>query len=156
MTNAYRVLWIEDAALEELRHLAAVVYADLQFDLQIATDASEAFERLRRAEFDAVVVDVRIPPGTGTFWSELFGKAGNTKESAQLGIEVIRTALQEPEHRHEFAWLTADRIGILSVEEPENVREAIADLGVRVVRQKNAQLPESGLLDMVREILGQG
>ena len=51
-------------------------------------------DRDRAEEFDAVVVDVRLPPGDDPYWKELHRKAGRDKVHAELGLQLLRWLLE--------------------------------------------------------------
>ena len=117
--NRPRALWIEDGARSELSHLSGPVLYDGRIELVLAEDLTTAVEYLLEEEFDAVVVDVRLPPGDDPYWKELHRKAGRDKVHAQLGLQLLRWLL-EPGHKPELAaapsWLDAKRVAVFSVD----------------------------------------
>src|ERR1044072_1158818 len=93
MNHKYNVLWVEDGARFELAYLAAPVYMDGRYKLTVAQDVSEASHLVERIKFQALIVDIRLPPGEDNRWGELYGKVGGKKAAASLGIKLLRSML---------------------------------------------------------------
>ncbi len=159
MDKKYKVLWIEDAARHDLPQLAAPVYMDGGYDLVIAEDVSEGAAHLLRSEFDVVIIDIRLPPGNGRAWIELFLDSGNTKTSARLGLKLLYNILgQEPVAdyslvRRNLKWIAPEKIGVFTIESYGELKEDLERLGIQSYSQKHAETSEGALLDFIRQII---
>ena len=130
-----KVLWIEDSAFEETAILASPVYLSGKFDLDIAISATHAMNKLASQVYEAVVVDIRIPPGEDQRWKkEYYG----SNKGARLGLVLLRTLLRRGGLDADFG-LPADdeapvrdyrRYGVLSVESEREIGPDLAELGV--------------------------
>lgn len=154
-----KILWIEDQAFIDLAILTGLVYVRGNYDLIIAPDASEGIRQIMQREFDAVVVDIRIPPGDDPKWKELYTKFGMTKVTARLGLHLLHCLLA-PEDKNTKVklrnippWITPTRFGILTVESEREVQDDLRKLNIQVFRQKTAEMTETTLLELIEEIL---
>lgn len=152
-----KILWIEDEATGDMRNLAGPLYDGGQYDLVVAFDATEGVRQMMKSEFDAVVVDIRLPPGSDQRWIELYYQFGQNKPMARLGLQMLYSLLK-PKHdgvTHDLipAWITPDRFGLLTVEGKEEVEGDLKNLNIQVYKQKAETLPFTALLDIVKDIL---
>jgi DNA-binding NarL/FixJ family response regulator len=150
-----KVLWIEDNAMADLQELLAPVYVDGTYELTLAENASDAIKQLWKSEFVAVIVDIRIPPGQDKNWQELYRTRGNSNKAARLGLEVIRTALQQEASITRASppvWLSPTRFAVFTVESGAEVEQDVRKLGVKVYRQKRVATPPTVLLDLIARI----
>lgn len=147
------VLWIEDGALFELAHLAGPVYADDRYDLFIASDVTTGLQLLMEREYEAVIVDIRLPPGEDRVWDELYKKAGSHKSTAGLGLKLLQTILgaeNAPVKLESIpSWLSPEKIGVFSVERYVDLQPSLEQLGITLFRQKTADMPGTALLDLI-------
>lgn len=148
-----KILWIEDSANDEMLFLATPVHLTGEFDLQVALNATEALARLQGpAEYEAVIVDLRIPPGSDRRWIKIYD---GTQKGSRLGLVLLRAVLGKdgPDWKLQFSkpHLIKDplRYGVLSV---ENVAGDVAELEV-LYRDKSDDV--NALLRLIREILKQ-
>ncbi|MEM9492688.1 MAG: hypothetical protein AAGC55_26305 [Myxococcota bacterium] len=124
-----RILWVEDSARFELAGLLGPIYASRRYDLTLAENASSAAEYLRHRRFDAMVVDIRIPPGAHRYWLAIYKQRDSDRTNAKLGLELLDWLLggthsgTEGRSRIRTAaparpsWLvSANHIGVFSVE----------------------------------------
>lgn len=152
-----RVLWVEDDARFGLAQLAGPVYVHGGYDLVVASDVSTAIARLSRENFDAVIVDIRLPPGEDRAWIELYGRERRNKVRARLGLQLLYSLLGHPGARVHLkqrpGWLAPGKLGVFTVESRSEIEEDLKALGVRVYEQKRADLPDTVLLDIIKEIL---
>jgi hypothetical protein len=166
MKKASRVLWVEDAASYDLSQLAAPLIMDGGmdggYDLTIADNASDAIARLQQSEFEAVIVDIRIPPGDDGDWIGLYYKLGKDRIGARLGRELLYAVLGHKEARIRLgdrrpAWLTPRRIGVLTVESPGELEEDLHALGIAIYQHKTASMPvaSDALLNLVKAVISQ-
>jgi hypothetical protein len=151
-----RALWIEDGARSELSHLSGPVLYDGRIELVLAEDLTTAVEYILEEEFDAVIVDVRLPPGDDPHWKELHRKAGRDKVHAELGLQLLRWLL-EPEEKSGLPrppdWLTAKRIAVFSVDCKSEIVSLLEAFGIGVIQQKRADLPDTILRDLIDQLL---
>jgi len=64
-----KVLWVEDSARLELRNLTGPIYISGEYDMNLAEDATTAVRYLLTKEYDAVILDMRLPPGIDDYLS---------------------------------------------------------------------------------------
>jgi DNA-binding NarL/FixJ family response regulator len=147
-----KVLWVEDGAFSDLAQLSAPLYVSGDYNLVIAEDASEGFRYLMDKEFDAVVMDIRLPPGSDPYFSNLYFNRGVTKVAARLGMAVLERALR-PSAENARAWIRPERFGVYTVESSREVAEELDALGVKVYYQKTARTPRDVLVKIVEEIV---
>jgi hypothetical protein len=153
-----RALWIEDGARSELSHLSGPVLYDGRIELVLAEDLTTAVEYILDEEFDAVIVDVRLPPGDDPHWKELHRKAGRDKVHAELGLQLLRWLLA-PGDQSDLpsppAWMSPARIAVFSVDCRTEILHLLDDLGIDVVQQKRADLPDTILRELIDRLLEQ-
>ncbi|HEX4956329.1 MAG TPA: hypothetical protein VF017_23325 [Thermoanaerobaculia bacterium] len=168
-----RALWIEDNAARKYQYWATRVYVDGRFDLSVAMNATDGMNRMNLSEFDAVVVDVRLPPGGGVEWIELYNRALRERREPHLGIEMLlrlfsasnstsRNSAEYPSlgradhanQRHNSPhWVEARRFAILTVESKfqDAILDCVRRTGVRH-KEKAAGQSDTVLLDLLVEI----
>lgn len=160
-----KFLWIEDNANTSLSYLMMPIYNSGKYDPVIALSVAGGLLHLWQTDFEAVVLDIRLPPGNDPKWEELYNRSGQNRGAAQLGLALL-IALLRPEES-EIAlpkrppWLKPDRIkperfGVLSVESEHEVTNKLKELGIRVRLEKTARTTPNTLLDMVEEIMRAG
>lgn len=150
-----KVLWVEDDAFKELGMFATPVHLTGEFELDYAVSATEAVERLQACEYDAVVVDVRIPPGDDPRWVEIYYEAGSSNKAARLGARLLQNILgRDKEWTRGLTGAALDRrrYGVLSMD-AEDVRAELELVGVTRYHNKNEGARV--LLTIIREILSQ-
>lgn len=148
-----KVLWIEDDAFNELGMLATPVHLTGEFELDYAVSATEAVDRLQLCEYDAIVVDVRIPPGDDRRWVDIYYEAGASNKAARLGVHLLQNILgrkQEWTRGLKEAARHPSRYGVLSMD-ADDVRVELELMGVTRYRNKNEGARV--LLTIIREIL---
>ncbi|MBN2047283.1 MAG: hypothetical protein JW750_05535 [Anaerolineaceae bacterium] len=161
----YQILWIEDGAIYDMPQLAAPVYMQDCLELTFATDIAGAIEQLTENEFDAVIFDLRLPPGDDLAWIEYYSNQNGNKVNALLGfrlleeiferdrLTVIRPILDEETHRA-LNWLKKEKVGILSVEsKTELEKRRTFDVDQVVYVQKTPGIQNSILVFMIEKIL---
>lgn len=153
-----RVLWIEDSANAENLLLSMPVYLSGKYDLQIAMNATEGMRALATNEFDAVVVDVRLPPGNDVRWVAEYYQRARSAKLARLGLALLRLVLRGAPHFGEIAFPATARdprrYGLLTVEQWEGIAMEVQELGVRWYA-KNAGDPRA-LLHLIAAITTSG
>lgn len=158
-----KILWVEDSARFELASVLGPIYASHRYDLTLADNASSAAEYLRRRRYDAIIVDIRLPPGQDRYWLNIYKSAGSDRTNAKLGLALL-------------SWLFADgvlnqnsmplplrpewpiqptQVGVFSVENRLEVGNFLTALGVTLLYEKRPGLPDTILLDIVTAVLAQ-
>lgn len=162
-----RVLWVEDSARFDLASLLGPIYASRRYDLTLAENATTAAEQLRRRRFDAIVVDVRLPPGNHRYWRDIFQNANADRTNAKLGLALLAWLLGAPSTKMAVVGdskhapsrpvvpVPAHKIGVFSVENHTEIGATLAALGVTVMHEKRPGLPDTILLDIVTQVLSQ-
>lgn len=157
MKEKHRILWIEDGARFDLPYLAAPVYMDGGYDLFVAETIADGLAYLQRHEFDAIIMDIRVPPGNDVQWNALYKKAGRNKVMARLGLKLLYSLLDHPEAEIKLpvlpAWINAKKIGVLTVESYSEIKEHLNKLGIQIYQQKHANIADSVLLDLIKQVL---
>jgi DNA-binding NarL/FixJ family response regulator len=154
-----KVLWIEDSAHFETSNLAAPVIMSGLYNLSVALDASDGMRQLRQHTFDAVVVDIRLPPGADERWIEVYRDLFRSNKAARLGLkllEVIFHGAEAPWHEEFRAPMNdARRYGVLSVESRSDLATDLKRLGIGVYYDKGDGEDPDILLQTIRAITRQ-
>lgn len=153
-----RVLWIEDSARLELASLAGPVYYRGTCDLTLAEDVTVAVQCLQSQPYDAVIVDIRLPPGRDPQWRTQYQRAGASKVTAQLGLKLLswlvngdRTILTgEPP-----GWIGPRRLAVFSVETRREIAPSLETLGISLFEEKTAGMTDDTLDRLIRRVLEQ-
>ena len=156
MEDKHKILWVEDGALYELAHLAGPIYLDGDYELHVAEDVSGAIDIIQKEKFQTIIVDIRLPPGANKQWLDIYKRAGNQKAAASLGLSFLKTILgsskAEVKIDNRPSWLTASMIGVLTVESSSELHSELEELGIRFYQRKSANMAETALLDIVKQI----
>jgi CheY-like chemotaxis protein len=151
-----RVLWVEDSARLELSNLSGPVLSSGRYDFHLAEDVTTAVNFLRAGTFDAVLVDVRLPPGVDAHWQKWYRAAGANKVGAQLGLKLLHWLIERDLKIYPLTppnGLLPQQIGIFTVESPQEIREELQALKIEVYQQKVAGLPDRILIDLFDRLL---
>lgn len=156
-----KFLWIEDNARTDLVHLLTPIYMDGRYDPVIAPTVSEGIYQMRKAEFAAVVVDIRLLPGNDPEWKALYINKGGDKGQAQLGLFLLYSLfsprIDDVKVKDDrIKWVKAARFGVLTVEDlhSPNLSEALRSFGITVCERKTTRTPNATLLKMVERLTG--
>ncbi|HXF41842.1 MAG TPA: hypothetical protein VN687_19145 [Blastocatellia bacterium] len=151
-----RVLWIEDNAHSDYVHTVGPVLVDGRYDLVIAESASEGIQYVTEQEFDAVIVDLRLPPGDDRRWITVYNHGGSNRTNARLGLEVLHALLRprDAKVRLEFIpkWVEPKRFAVFTVEPKVEVQSIIEMLDVNVYVQKTAEVSTRVILDILQAL----
>lgn len=157
MKPLYRVLWVEDGALIDLPELVGPVYVSGRYDLSIALNATDGAARIVSTEYDVVVVDIRLPPGTDPRWVQLFKNRGLNKAQARLGLKLLSSCLDpinaEIKLSPQPLWLNPSRFAVFTVEGESELQSELAPLGIRLFQQKKADPSREMLLDLLDRVI---
>lgn len=151
-----RVLWVEDSARLELRNLLGPVNISGEYDLVLAEDATSAMRHLQTMEYDAVILDIRIPPGVDQYWIRLYHEREDDKAVARLGLELAKWMFDG----HSFpysppTWIKPHQVGVFTVENDPELRALLKSLHIDVFAHKIASIPDDILIDLIERIKGQ-
>jgi len=152
------VLWIEDSARFELRNLVGQLFFGGKYEFNLAEDVTSAVNQLQAREYDAVIVDIRLPPGIDAEWRKLYQQTGFDRVHAQLGLKLLRWLLTRDNSIHPAAppeWIKPHQIAVFTVESKGEIQQHLDDLGITVFRQKSAGLRDTILLELIDELLAQ-
>lgn len=149
-----KVLWVEDSARLELRNLTGPIYISGEYDMNLAEDATTAVRYLRTKEYDAVILDMRLPPGIDDDWIHIYRERGEDKADARLGLELANwlfngtsiTSFQPPQ------WIKPYHVGVFTVENDPALHIQLEYLNISVFEHKVAGLTDTILLDIIRRI----
>lgn len=155
------ILWVEDGARYELQYLTGPIYYEGIYQLTIAEDITKAVEWIRkhRTGFDAVIVDIRMPPGSDHEWVQLFQSHGEDAQAAKLGIHFLRSLLSPDFAKIRLVnlpgWISSQRFGVFTVETMDELLENdLNALSVNHFSQKCTEMSELTLLNMIQAITG--
>jgi CheY-like chemotaxis protein len=153
-----KILWVEDGARFELAFLTAPIYYKGIHDLTIAEDVSSAINYCSFQEFDAIILDLRLPPGGKRDWYSLFKKFGEDKLAAKLGVHFLHSILGVPPIKIKIKtipeWIQPNRIGVFTVEKFDENKTEMNKLNINNFQQKSTKMTNSILLDFIEEVLG--
>jgi len=149
------VLWVEDSARFELRNLVGPVYTSGKYVFDLAEDVTAAIDHLQARRFDALIVDVRLPPGMNPAWKKLYQQK-NSKAQAKLGLKFLYWLLAKdgaicPETPPQ--WIRSEQIGVFTVEPQNEIRSDLEILGIKAFKQKVAGLSDMILLEIIEGLL---
>lgn len=157
MKTITRVLWIEDGARFDLQELAAPVIVDGRFELVIAENVTEGVEWLTKEKFDVIIVDIRLPPGPGEKWIELYRESREKRKAARLGRHLLFTILHHDDAEVKIDQLpkggiVSSQVGVLSVETRRELEADLTRLNIKHCETKHAGTPNTLLLDLIERV----
>jgi CheY-like chemotaxis protein len=152
-----KVLWVEDSARLELRNLTGPIYISGEYDMNLAEDATTAVRYLRTKAYDAVILDMRLPPGIDDYWIDVYRERGEDKADARLGLEVANWMFNRksdilfppPE------WIKPYHVGVFTVENDSVLHNRLENLKITVFEHKVAGLSDMILVNMINRIKAQ-
>ncbi|MGE5376186.1 MAG: hypothetical protein ACM3XO_14100 [Bacteroidota bacterium] len=152
-----KVLWVEDSARLELRNLTGPIYISGEYDMNLAEDATTAVRYLQAKEYDAVILDMRLPPGLDDFWIRIYQERGENKADARLGLELANWLFNG---RSDFsfsppAWIQPYHVGVFTVENDAALHARLDDLKIQVFEHKVAGLNDTILIEIIDQIKAQ-
>ena len=151
-----RALWIEDSARLELANLCGPVLFNGTYNLTLAEDVTSAVALLQADPFDAIIVDIRLPPGGDRHWREQYKRTGSDKVSAQLGLKLLRWLLRGDDSIYPKlppSWVRPHHVGVFTVETRTEVSPFLDELGIKVFQEKIADLPDTVLQDLIDRLV---
>ncbi|MCK5148519.1 hypothetical protein KAR48_17320 [bacterium] len=152
------LLWIEDDVKRGLASLAGPIYASFCYKLDIALNATQGITKILSKEYDAVVLDIRIPPGTDKRFRNMYSESNLNKNQARLGIEILHALFDPGNSSYKITkpdWVSAAKFGILSVETENEVMPELKKYNISHYQNKSTKLSENSLLELFEKILNQ-
>lgn len=162
MTAKKYVLWIEDDAAYNLQRLAIPVVMHRDYDLTLAVTISEAIHYLQRQTYDAIIVDLRLPPGKSRPWIELDRRLARARKPPRLGLHLMLNLFKQPQsdcridlppniREHDIR-----QFGILSVDPATAVYRELVSINFQPesnrYQQKTVSMSSDILLQLIRNI----
>ncbi|MBE0680522.1 MAG: response regulator [Anaerolineales bacterium] len=152
-----KVLWVEDSARLELRNLTGPIYISGEYDMNLAEDATTAVRYLLTKEYDAVILDMRLPPGIDDYWVKIYRDKGEDKADARLGLELADWLLNG---RTDFPskppiWIKPYHVGVFTVENDPTLHTKLEYLKIKVFEHKVAGLLDTILVAIINRIKAQ-
>jgi len=153
----HRVLWMEDEALSDLATLTAPIYSSGQYDLSVARDVTEGIRCLWTYEYSVVIVDIRLPPGSGQPWIDLWLASGASKPASRLGLRLLESLFDPASAAVKLPppplWIDPARFAVFTVEGESEVADQLCRLRIEPYRQKSARLPFTAVIDMIEQVI---
>lgn len=153
------ILWIEDDAAYNLQRLAIPIVMHRDYDLTLAVTISEAIHFLQRQTYDAIIVDLRMPPGRERHWIKLDQRLAHAGEPPRLGLHLLLNLFDRPQTNgkidlHDVRKHSIQKFGILSIDPMTAVQNQLQDINFdeNHYKQKTAGMDSSILLQLVRTI----
>lgn len=154
------VLWIEDDAAFNLQRLATPVVMNLAYDLTLAITVSEAIHFLQRQPFDAIILDLRLPPGRRKEWITLDRQLARAGEPPRLGLHLLLNLFGQPQAGCAVLLPTVkahaiEKFGILSIDTVADVSSALDTIDFKhnhFYVQKKAGMTTDTLLQLIRRV----
>lgn len=152
-----KVLWVEDSARLELRNLTGPIYISGEYDMNLAEDATTAVRYLQTKEYDAVILDMRLPPGIDDHWVNIYQERGEDKADARLGLELANWLING---KTDFSiprpeWITPYHVGVFTVENDPSLHVRLEQLKISVFEHKVAGLSDTILVEIIDRIKAQ-
>ena len=162
MRRKKEVLWIEDDATYNLQYVASPVIMNPRLDLTLAATVTEAIHQLSRKQFDAVVFDLRMPPGEYDDWITMKQYLNRTGMPPRLGLHLLLNLfdcapddkLRVPIPSDSFR-PNINRVGILSVDSLDDVGDMLqcTRFHTNNYRQKRAGMSSRILLNLITQLV---
>jgi len=108
-------------------------------------------------EYDAIILDMRLPPGIDDYWIRIYQEKGEDKADARLGLVLAdwlfngRSGfpVKGPE------WIKPHHIGVFTVENDPALHSRLDYLKIKIFQHKVAGLPDTILVEMINKIIEQ-
>lgn len=153
-----RILWVEDSARLELRKLVGPIYVSGKYDFHLADDVTKAVRFVQAGRFDALIVDIRLPPGAAREWTDVYRHQNADGVRAHLGLRFLAWLLGHDRSVLDSAppdWATPKRVGVFTVEGQNEIGKHLIALGIEVFAQKVPGLPDTILVELIERLLTQ-
>jgi len=153
----HNVLWIEDGAFVEISNFSGPVTITRKYDLRVAMDVADAVKQIQLTEFDAVIVDIRLPPGTDRDWESFHSNLIKSKIPTRLGLQLLFSLLKPMDCavklNHIPSWISPEKFGVFTVEGEKEIMVDLKKLGIAFYRQKKLDIPSNTLLELIETII---
>ena len=154
-----KILWVEDGAFIEVSSFTGPLFTSAKYDLDVALNVTDAIRKIKETEFDAVIVDIRIPPGLDRAWENLYSESGYNKIGARLGIQLLfsllKPGMSEVKLENIPSWVSPEKFGVFSVESVEEVKKELKQLDISLnhFQQKITTMPKTALLELIEKVI---
>lgn len=154
-----KILWIEDEAFSGLGKYRAPLETHSDFDVIFALNASDAEKIIYESEFDAVIVDIIIDPGTAQKWIDIFYDMSLGEKRKFLGRHLLYSLFKSDSEEAivklppKPLWVKPEKFGILSVLRNDYIEKIRMDLNLKICENKGLHTPKTVAVDMVKIIL---
>jgi CheY-like chemotaxis protein len=148
-----KVLWVEDSARLELRNLLSPVYISGDYDLSLSEDATDATRKLQTNIYDAIILDMRLPPGADEHWIKIYRERGEDKASARLGLELANWMFTgHPLPYPPPGWIKPHQVAVFTVEDDPALHAQLESLKIGIYEHKTAGISDTILIDIIERI----
>jgi len=106
-----------------------------------------------------LILDMRIPPGDNLVWQKIYQKGGKDKDTAQLGLKLLRWLLDGKNDADLSMlgtppnWVTPKTVAVYTVEGRDGLEKTLKDLDVSFYEQKRATRRDTALLDLINRVV---
>jgi hypothetical protein len=157
------VLWIDDQATISGSKFFGPIAMTGKIQLVPVLNASEALNLILTKQYDAIIVDVRIPPGDHQGFHEYHIKKGCANQESRLGIQLLYMVFNPTDNpldiepnmqlEHYPDWLKPEMVGLFTCETDNILKSDIEKLRIKHYRFKSATSGKTLLLELIEEIL---
>lgn len=137
-----KIIWIEDEANDKLSVKRNYVLLNSDYELTLAFNTSEAEKALSNDVFDAIIVDVRLPPGEEKKWNKIYDDCLPQRKYEIMGLKLVKEILAK-ESSIKPANKAASKIGLFTVEYWDALESELTPLGLK--RELNYFLKEDAI-----------
>lgn len=152
-----KILWIEDGVFVEIPTFAGPVTITRKYDLCVAKDVSDAVRQIQLTEFDAVIVDIRLPSGADPDWEDHYKSLIKSKIPDRLGLQFLCSLLNPMDCavklKHIPSWISPGKFGVFTIEGEKEIMADLNKLGITFYRQKKVGIPRNTLLELIEKII---
>lgn len=145
------VLWVEDCQ-KTFHGMLSEVRNSKKYLIECAPNATIASKLLGSKTFDAVIVDIGLPPGKDQYWIDQAQKAYDVGREPRLGLHLIHNSLSQSNQRS-ANWLHPNQVAIFSVIYNKLLNELLSKIGIKVIRQKFIDMPDDILLSIIDDVI---
>src|SRR5690348_14613660 len=86
-----KILWIEDDAKKDFKYLIPPIVISGKYEIITAGNASDGLNHLFADRYDAIIIDIRIPPGNNQSFVQLYNNLGGNTGTSKLGLRFLNS-----------------------------------------------------------------
>lgn len=145
-----KILWVDDDLNRDLTRPRMVLLMQDDIDLDLASNASEAYDCLLDNTYDCVLLDLQHPPGLYDMWNSF-----RDKGERKYGLVLLKMVRENREGK--FSHLSDTRFGVLTIETWEENKEALQAAPIflpvdNFMSKSKDNLEEDKLLDFINNL----